>query len=657
MRILRCTLFIAGLCLPSTAAHADSTPSLIGALGLNVVPSARMDAVGTVRAHAGTSGRYHHGSLGMQLAEPFYLGLRQTAESASVRGPAERLYPGADLKLMLLSETARRPAVAIGMQSAVGHRRLAGEYLVLSKRYEAFDFSAGLAWGQLGGGQIRNPLRIIGNRFGRPRDHAGNGANGPSQWFTGNLGFFGGIEYHTALSGLSLKADWSAAGYTLGAAYSPRPWVSIGGALVGGDTLLGTISFQTPVQNWPGRKVSPDTPPPMHPYRSGTERPKKMAVAAAADGIVLDQIHTSHSDASARLAIEDGPSLPRQAGRAARHMANHGGKDIEQLTIRPVYMGLEGPSIRLLRADLERAIAHNQGSPEEIWRRAEISAAKTTGGGIPGFRKAFSFMLDQRLSLSEEDQGILYRTGLIAAYRQMLTRSFFTGGAVRLDLVDNLPRLRNGEDLFADTALGLDRAYMGFMRSLKTDLHVALGAGYLEERYAGLGGEILYRPFGKTFAVGAEGWLVNARNPYTFSALGLDPAGIFTGHVQGWYEIPQTDLTLQARIGRYLGGDMGGTLALAHRFTNGVNIEAFVTATNQRDTDLFGGSTHLFSGVRMHMPIGNAPYLPPGSAVQIKAAPFGRTQGQALDTPLPLYGLTEPLSWRHITRHWNQIVQ
>ena len=172
-----------------------------------------------------------------------------------------------------------------------------------------------------------------------------------------------------------------------------------------------------------------------------------------------------------------------------------------------------------------------------------------------------------------------------------------------------------------------------------------------------MGGEVLYRPFGKTFAIGAEGWWALKRDPYTDLNLGLNGDRLLTGHLQAWYEIPGTNMTLQARVGRYLAEDLGATLALKHRFDNGATLEAFATATDQADFDVFGSQTHLFSGLKMRLPLGNIPHLPVSSDIRIKVEPFGRDTGQSIDTPMPLYELTEPLSYRHIANNWNSIIE
>ena len=90
---------------------------------------------------------------------------------------------------------------------------------------------------------------------------------------------------------------------------------------------------------------------------------------------------------------------------------------------------------------------------------------------------------------------------------------------------------------------------------------------------------------------------------------------------------------------------------------NGVKLRGFLTATNRVDSDIFGNPANLYCGVEVTVPLGGIKALPDDSHARVLAAPMGRDSGQALDAPLPLYDATEPLSMRHIARHWNDVVQ
>ncbi|MGZ9097359.1 MAG: YjbH domain-containing protein [Micavibrio sp.] len=698
--MIRVTLIIALLCGATPAFAGDrASVSLLGPLGLNTVPSARMDPAGTLRAGVATSDPYAHAYFSVQTADSLNITLRQTAEISGLNEDAKRLYPGVDLKLRILEEKKYLPEISIGLMSAIGHKRMAGEYLALSKRYKNFSFTGGLGWGRLGSSEnFKNPLRFLSHHFEKNRALDGEMPNGPEDWFTGgDVGVFGGVEYFTPLKGLSLKADWNADRYraetsasdfdspdpwSVGINYAPTGWVDFGVGVNGGDKIMATLSLKNTLEKWRGRKNEKTDPAPLRPERTDLTRTGQMAFDAARYGsTILYDIRRTVNSVWAKLDAEPGQALPQQIGRAARNMANHAGAGIEELLITPHVIGLDGPSLRLMRRDLEQALVHHQGSPQEIWRNAlmnapipddlENSVVDIDHFGFGSRERSLprlKFILDTQISLSEEDNGILYRTSVILDGLHQISRHWVIGGGLRLNGPDNLSDLvnirpaafypvRSDVARFAGKTVTLDRLYNAYLRSFGDgDWHVMAAGGYLEEMYSGFGGEVLYRPFGKTYAFGAELWQTFRRAPDSRLAMALNGDHVLSGHLKAWYEIPRTDLTLGIRAGRYLAQDLGGTLSLTKTMNNGATIEAFATATDQADFDLFGGTTHLYSGLRLTLPLGNVPLLPDGSHAKIAAAPLGRDIGQTLDSPLPLYALTEPFSYRSLAQNWESVI-
>lgn len=522
--------------------------SLYGPLGLNTIPSARMDKAGTVRIGVSTLDPYRHGFIGFQIADPLYVQLRQTGTGSNLGASPDGLYPGMDLKIRLAKEDRYTPEIALGMNSAFGHKKTASEYIALSKRWKAFDFTGGLAWGRLGSeGMLSNPFKKFSRHFSHDRDFGSETQNGVNDWFTGEeIGLFAGVEYFTPLEGLSVKAEWGADSYeadqitsnfkapdpwSLSLNYAPYKWMDVSAGLAGTDKIFARLSFQGNLFEWPGRNAETGSPVPFHPHRAGTASAQKMMLSAHKDGVLLFDAQHVDSDADSLLDLDPFEPSARQIGRAARHMSNNGGEEVESLSITPYVFGLKGHRTTLIRRDLESALAHNNGSPEEIWQDTTIekTSDKKRQKSEHGFPWRPRLILDTRLSLSEEDSGILYRSSLVFEGTKQLPYGFTVGGSARLNIDDNLHRLadfrpaalhpvRSDEDLYASRLFALDRSYLSWLKTLKTDLHLALSAGALEEMYTGAGGEILYRPFGKTFSVGAEAWRVYKRDPANFWA-------------------------------------------------------------------------------------------------------------------------------------------
>lgn len=674
------------------ANNINYSSSLTGPLGLNTVPNARMDEEGTVSAGISTLDPYLHTYLGFQIAEPLFIGVRQTAEVSNLNEDADRLYPGVDLKLRILEETKYRPEIALGLQSALGHKRMAGEYLALSKRYKNFDFTAGIGWGRYGtAAHFENPLKAISNHFGRARELDGEIPNTAHDWFTGeNIGIFGGIEYFTPIDGLSIKADYGADRYiaesaafnfdapepwSIGLNYASTDWLDAGIALQGTDKVMARINLSGTPSKWPFTASEKEDISPLLPARSSLKSGERMKLDARNDGALLYALTTDEKTTKASLDLSPDSSTPSQIKTAAINISNNAGTDIETIMLRPSVYNLKGPRISLNRRDLERTLAHRQGSSVEIWNNAEfdtggISNDKTSPFTLIQFkRQHYKFILDNQMSVAEEDNGLLYRTALLAnAEGPTFFGLLHSGGALRLNIKDNLERLnkirprailpvRSDVEQFANKTFSIENTYLTYTHSFTPNWHMQITGGLLEEMYGGLGGEILYRPFGKRYAFGAELWNANKRDPDSFLAADYTGDGLLTGHLNGWYDFAERDLTLKASVGRYLADDFGGTLSLVKGFDNGAKLEGFVTVTNKADFDLFGGLTHAHHGIRLSLPLGSIKHIPDGSEIRVSAIPFGRDIGQSINAPIKLYDATEPLSYDHIARHWRDITK
>lgn len=674
---LLCAPVPAGAELLPPAAPKDPKPSpnWAGSLGLNTVPSARMDKSGTMRFHLSTLDPYATAALSMQIADPLNITLRQNGYVSNLREAADRLYPAVDLKIRLLNESAYRPEIALGLMSAYGHKQMAAEYLALSKRYNNFDFTGGLGWGRMASaGHFSNPLKVFGSHFERDRDATSEDANGPDDWFTGDkIGLFAGVEYFTPINGLSLKADWGADDYStealidpgydapdpwsVGLHYQPTEHLGFGLGILGGEKIMASVNISGALNDWPYQWEEPSPEDP--------------------STIQIQTTRANDKGVWANLYAHDELPIGMQIGRALRHLTEVDPEGPAEIYITPSHYGLTGPTLRMVRRDVAAALSEERnGSPAEIWRNMTMPAIVPTdlqnAEKVKDLRSpnrpfaSFRFILDNQMSLSEEDGGILHRESLVQETQLNWPKNITVGGGFRLNFSDDLESLssqylpvdkpvRSDVAEFAGALVSVDRLYGAFMQSLSPDIHAGFTAGYLEEMYAGFGGEILYRPFGKTFAIGAEGWNVWRRDPYSDLVLDLQDDSTLTGFFNAWYEFPDSDLTAGLKVGRYLGEDFGATVSLDKRMDSGVRVTAFVTASEDEDPDIFGGTTHLYSGLRLTLPLGTWRRMVDGSEMRTTIAPLGRNAGQALDTPLPLYDVSEPLSYRAISRSWDQL--
>jgi len=664
-------------------AHAnESGPSTnyLGMVGLNTVPTARMDEEGTGRIGVSTLDPYNHAFIGMQIAKPLYVNLRQSMEVSSIGQKPDMVYPGMDLKLRLAEEGRYQPEIAFGMDSVLGDKRFSSEYFALSKRVYDFDFTAGIAWGRMGSaGHLHNPLARLIPHFDKERDYTDRDAASPSDWFTGkNIGFFGGVEYYTPIDGLSFKADVGAdrapgerrsfdfnapAPWSVGFNYNPTSWFGFGTSVIGGDKVMARFTFQDNLYKRKIKSYKDEQPVGNGGFfsnmwamvqRGGDEQRIMSISKPVKDGHNLSSIlHLNNVQPSAM-----------QIGDAARKVLTKADKDIQSITIVPVNAGVKGKAVTFSRRDLEN-MAADKGSPDEAWQDISFKHDERSVNKKP-FTDKLKFIPELSFSVGEEETTHLYRTAFTVERERQWQNGFITGGSVRLNLVDNLHRLwkyrdinlksvRGDADLFTMNRVNVDRTYIGWMKSVLPDFHLAATAGYLEEMYAGIGGEVLYRPFDSPFAIGAEAWQVYKRDPMTSLALGLRGDSGWTGHVNLFYDVPDTDVTTYLKVGRFIGGDEGVSGGAETQFENGIKLKGYVTATNSKDKDVFGSDRNVIAGLQLSVPFGSMRFVPEGSEARVRMEPLGRDDGQILDKPLSLYEVTEPMSYRHLGRNWQEV--
>ncbi|MCD8475467.1 MAG: YjbH domain-containing protein [Shewanella fodinae] len=147
---------------------------------------------------------------------------------------------------------------------------------------------------------------------------------------------------------------------------------------------------------------------------------------------------------------------------------------------------------------------------------------------------------------------------------------------------DALPRVRTWiREYVSSSDLLLNDLQLTALDELAPDWYGQAYGGYLEMMYAGVGSEILYRPYGAKWALGAD---INAvRQRDWNNTLKLADYSTVTGLMTAYVELPYLErTTAKLSFGRYLAQDVGTTIDLSKRFETGVVVGGFATFTNVR---------------------------------------------------------------------------
>ncbi|HJT44527.1 MAG TPA: YjbH domain-containing protein [Rhizomicrobium sp.] len=215
-----------------------------------------------------------------------------------------------------------------------------------------------------------------------------------------------------------------------------------------------------------------------------------------------------------------------------------------------------------------------------------------------------------------------------------------------------LPHVRSDfAKYFTQGKTGISSLETSYEFRLAPTLFVKGRIGYLESMFAGVGGEILWRPEGARWALGADIYKVWQRD---FDRLfGLQRYRATTGHVSLYYDSPWYGLNFQLRAGQYLAGDRGATLQITRRFSTGIEIGAFVTKTNVSAAQFGEGS--FDKGIIIRIPLGWIAPIESQSVVAVDLRPVQRDGGQVLAGDATLYAETRNTSESEIIQQVQQL--
>ena len=152
----------------------------------------------------------------------------------------------------------------------------------------------------------------------------------------------------------------------------------------------------------------------------------------------------------------------------------------------------------------------------------------------------------------------------------------------------SIPKVRSDiQEYLSQGKNNIQRMQLEYFSSPYQDIFTRLDIGLLEEMFGGFGGEVLYRPFEKNYALGMTIHKVKQRGyDQRFS---FRDYSTVTGHIGFYYDFPY-QIRSQILMGKYLAGDKGVTLDLSRRFKSGFSLGIFATKTNLSSEEFGEGS-------------------------------------------------------------------
>jgi membrane-associated phospholipid phosphatase len=269
-------------------------------------------------------------------------------------------------------------------------------------------------------------------------------------------------------------------------------------------------------------------------------------------------------------------------------------------------------------------------------------------------REANRFKVVPKISFFFNDPSgaLRYEMAAAANYDKRLGQGTYLNSAFKLNLLENvsgvtqasnslLPHVRTD---IAEYKRGgrfkLNRLLLNQYLTLDERVYARASAGFYEEMYRGVGGQVLYLPKASHWAAditvdalqqrGYKGWF-DKRDYKTVTALGALH-----------YKLPY-DITATARAGRFLARDEGVRLEFKRRFQSGVEIGAWYTKTNGKDITNPGTPTNPYNdkGIFLSVPLNIMLPTDTQANAGVGLSPWTRDVGQMVASPGDLYDLFE----------------
>ncbi len=622
MRPLRLGLLLLALTAPLHAEELPASGGNFGGVGLVETRNARLRDDGTLEIGTAWRRQRDFWFLNLQALPFLETTFRLTNRLNGTTGRGTTVDRAFDLKLRLLRESQFVPALAIGLQDAVGTGIYGGEYLVASKRLGPIDLTLGLGWGRLGTGADLPNIGLLANRS---RNVGQGGTPSLGSFFRGrDIGVFGGAELILppvlGLEGLRAKLEYSgdalrderggwpakttglrgraATRWNAGLQWQSEH-VDIGAHFIHGTDALLRISLRLdahrppslPTETLPPMPPRPPAAPAAAPTSAAPIADPTPAALAALRGAGFRPLAFTLQGAEARVLVSGGRfrRLSQLAGRVARALQPVLPPQVETLRVEWQRQGVTTARLVVLRQALETP----QASAEEMLVSARLLPAADPPW--PPRAKQPAPWLDWGVAprlpvqLGDPHTGARWQLAVAAGGRVSLGEGFAIAGSLSQAVAGNLggglpsnsllPHVRSDIGRYARAGTtSIPALYAERIWTPAEDVFARVTGGLLEPMFAGVSAEALWRPVARGFALGVDlNWVQQRDYGQKFS---MRRYQVITGHLSAYTELPWFGLFGVLRAGRYLAGDWGTTIELGRRFENGIEIGGFAIFSN-----------------------------------------------------------------------------
>lgn len=568
-----------------------------GVYGLVNQPSAYMPTEGSMAFTYSINDPYTR--LGTISASPFdwletsffYLDVQQR------RGVGKNSYKskGFNAKLRLLEEGYYIPQISIGLNDFAGTGQFSSEYLTFSKSLNNFHFNMGFGWGYLAGtNSFRNPIELVDKRFGERKRKLGFGGNiDLGSYFSGDSSLFYGLSYERGKFNFSYEYDTSDYDYKIkykevksrhnfSIRSNPLKGVHFSMSFERGNSLNFNVGINGSFIESKKNKIVPLDNETNNPY-ANLQRILQL------NQIGLRKISIIDDGYSRKAKLEIRQNYYQDQIEADVIAMNSVKKTIDdhldEVILETFTLGMKSSTTS---GDPERP--SSLGNNYSTFTNEDAKTVYRVIENYPYFNYSVYPSIRNFIASRENFYigGLLIESDLEAIFDETLLFEINLKYPIYSDF-DQLvlppkkpyPNLVRSDikKYFNEIGKGATIGRMQISKYFSHDSHYfSFSAGLLEEMFGGFGLEYLFWKNTSPFSAGFEYFQVKKRD-YELLTSFLDYRSDYY-HLNLYAHEPRTDIHAKISYGKYLAGDIGYTIDMSRRFSNGVEFGFFFTITD-----------------------------------------------------------------------------
>jgi len=568
---------------------------------------------------------YQYTDINNQLYSPF----KEFSGSQSLKDKSF------DTKIRLIKESQLWPQIAVGFRDIAGTGLFSSEFIVASKNLsKGLDLTMGVGWGNLTGQLIKNPLLEISDRFETRSSSLGLGGEfNIDDYFSGPAGYFFGLEYYVPkFRGMRIKFEYDGTNYkteggipisqtsnfNFGIVFPQSKNLSYKLNFTRGNTVNFGFSYKLNLGNKNAQITSKEKQSRIsntNAIKIVTSRSDQNLYRAALKYLSDEKIflqHASINDDELEVIFAQGkyrnPVIA--SGRTLNTLDQIAPNNITSFKIHEINGGVGLYSISVNRDAFNRDRKQFLPPKPDIDISVEPFNLNNNNNNYqfnpetkyPAFFHTIG--PDIRSQIGGPDGFFFGDLKLKSVSELLIRRGLSVVSIISYGLYDNMDDLKLASDsvlphvrtdivkyLKQSRDLSIQRMQLNKFGQISPSIFYKFSAGILESMFNGYGGEALYKPFDKNYAIGVEAWKVYQRNyDQMFGILDDVDYETTTGHISLYYHEPITNIIFKMKGGKFLAQDSGISFEFTREFYSGFRLSAFITRTDISKEEFGEGS-------------------------------------------------------------------